>query len=408
MTSEGKKCGKSRLKQTASNYPALLQDKIIEQNVLLLNILNSIPYAIHIIDANDFSILLTNRTVKKGVRSKNNKCYAFIYNQSNVCSNDNFVCPLEQVKTCKKPVITEFHANDKAGNAINVEINAFPVFDNKGNVIQIIECLKEIPNLKIIEEVTKREDKFSAAFNFNPGASIIISVRDRRFLDVNEAFCSITGYSREEVIGHTALELGIWSKEDASKVIKALIEQGKIRNLSGEFYLKTGEKHTALFSAEIFKAGNEQCAIIFANDITEGKQIAEKLKKSENQYRELIDSLPQIIFEVDTKGYITFVSRNAIQTMGYSKEDIKSGLNAFNFFISEDRATLQKNLERRLQGEITGGTKYTAVRKNGSTFPVIVYSVPMVTENRIIGLRGIAVELPNMPAENQPDDQETP
>jgi PAS domain S-box-containing protein len=94
--------------------------------------------------------------------------------------------------------------------------------------------------------------------------------------------------------------------------------------------------------------------------------------------------------------------------MGYSKEDIKSGLNAFNFFISEDRATLQKNLERRLQGEITGGTKYTAVRKNGSTFPVIVYSVPIVTENRIIGLRGIAVELPNMPAENQPDGQETP
>jgi PAS domain S-box-containing protein len=73
--------------------------------------------------------------------------------------------------------------------------------------------------------------------------------------------------------------------------------------------------------------------------------------------------------------------------MGYSKEDIKSGLNAFNFFISEDRATLQKNLERRLQGEITGGTKYTAVRKNGSTFPVIVYSVPIVTENRIIGLQ---------------------
>jgi PAS domain S-box-containing protein len=394
MKDEDKPKGQRRGKQEASEMKyELMLDKAQKQNEFLKTILDSIPHAIYVIDAKDFTIKLANQPGRRGSLAENATCYSYIHNNSKPCESRDYVCPLEQVKKTKKPVIVEQTHYDEVGNPKSIEVQSFPIFDTEGNVIQVIECFLDITECKRAEKALREsEEKFYKAFYRNPGTSIITTLKDGKIVDVNEGFCLATGYTREEAIGHTSVKLGILSAEDRRQIMERIIEHGAVSNLLVEFHTKTKEARLALYSAERFSIGDEQFLIVLANDITEGKRAAEALQQSENRYRELADSLPQIIFELDNRGYFTFANRNAFQATGYTQEDLDTGLHALQVFVPEDRERVQRNIQRVLSGEELEGNEYTALRKDGSTFPVVIFSKPIVQGSKTVGLRGIVID----------------
>jgi len=109
--------------------------------------------------------------------------------------------------------------------------------------------------------------------------------------------------------------------------------------------------------------------------------------------RELLDSLPQTVFEFDEKGNFTFANRRGFESFGYCQEDIEKGLNVLQMIIPEDREKAKKNIQRKLSGGKFCGTEYMALRKDGSTFPVMIYSSPIIHKNRPAGLRGIVIDI---------------
>jgi len=111
------------------------------------------------------------------------------------------------------------------------------------------------------------------------------------------------------------------------------------------------------------------------------------------RYRELLDSLPQTVFEFDEKGNFTFANHRGFESFGYTQEDIEKGLNVLQMIIPEDRERAKKNIRRRLSGEKFCSTEYMALRKDGSTFPVMIYSSPIIHKNRPAGLRGIVIDI---------------
>lgn len=113
----------------------------------------------------------------------------------------------------------------------------------------------------------------------------------------------------------------------------------------------------------------------------------------EQKYRELVDLLPQAVFEIDQNLKFTFANHHALKISGYTQEDIEKGLDALDLFIPEDRDRARGNIARILRGERLQGNEYTAMRKDGSTFPVIVYSSPIIRGNKPVGLRGIAYDI---------------
>ncbi len=119
----------------------------------------------------------------------------------------------------------------------------------------------------------------------------------------------------------------------------------------------------------------------------------EALRESEKKYRELTDFLPQIVLETDERGNLKFLNYQAFQSTGYTPDDFNKGLSAMQLVIPEDRDKVKKNIQLVLSGKKRGGAEYTALRKDGSTFPIIVYTTPIIHEGKTVGLRGIIVDI---------------
>ncbi len=142
------------------------------------------------------------------------------------------------------------------------------------------------------------------------------------------------------------------------------------------------------------KTGKVDGAIIVNLDITERKRAEEALWESEAKFREMADLLPQIVFESDMHGKLIYVNKQAYKLSGYSEQESLIGKSSLSFYVPEDRdravENIQLSLYNRKQKE---NNEFTMVRKDGSTFNVLVYSNPILKDNKPVGMRGIIVDI---------------
>jgi PAS domain S-box-containing protein len=131
------------------------------------------------------------------------------------------------------------------------------------------------------------------------------------------------------------------------------------------------------------------------SDITERKLMEEALRDSEKRYRELVDLLPQTVFEFDEKGIITFVNKNGFDTFGYSPEDFEKGVHVLSMISPEHHVRAIQNINLKLSSLTDNSmyNEYSALKKDGRSFPAIVYSTPIIKNNQPAGLRGILIDI---------------
>jgi PAS domain S-box-containing protein len=118
-----------------------------------------------------------------------------------------------------------------------------------------------------------------------------------------------------------------------------------------------------------------------------------ELMRSKDRFRVLAELLPQIVFEMDTEGRITFLNRAGLSVGQIPVTDVSRGVNARDFFLPEEFATMQLNLQRLSAGEQSVEAMYTFVRSDGSTFQGNTYSSPIISDGTIVGFRGIIVDV---------------
>ncbi len=136
-------------------------------------------------------------------------------------------------------------------------------------------------------------------------------------------------------------------------------------------------------------------AIESIREITERKHAEEALNESERRFRELSNLLPQVVFETDVKGNLTYANRIAFERFGYTEDELGQGLNFLQMIASNDRKRAMEDFHSMLgQKERTGSAgEYQGLRKDGKTFPISIYTSPIIVNDRIIGLRGIIVDI---------------
>ncbi|MFH0966922.1 MAG: PAS domain S-box protein, partial [Methanobacteriota archaeon] len=119
----------------------------------------------------------------------------------------------------------------------------------------------------------------------------------------------------------------------------------------------------------------------------------ERLEESEKKYRDLADLLPQMVYETDTEGRITYANRQAYLTFGYTPETLPPDMQILDVIVPEDRQRVIENLSLITDDGRSGPHEYRVFRRDGSVLPVIIHSA-LITKNGIYqGLRGIVIDI---------------
>ncbi len=280
----------------------------------------------------------------------------------------------------------------KDGNEIDIEISTNTI-EKDGEIKNIITVIRDITERKKAEVALREsEEKFHDLFDLSPLAVAVSELKTGKLIGVNNKYCELTKYAQEQILGKTTTELGFYSEKDRNRFVKELEASGEVHGLEMEFKLKDASITTLIFAKMVLIAGENLVITIFY-DLTESRQAEAALRQSEEKYKQLADLLPQVVFETDEKGNLTFVNRIAFELFGYSEDDFKKGLHALEMIIPEDREKAESSVMRILGGKKSVGTEYTALRKDGSTYPALIYANPIMSKGHPIGLRGIMADL---------------
>ncbi len=117
------------------------------------------------------------------------------------------------------------------------------------------------------------------------------------------------------------------------------------------------------------------------------------LRQSEAQFRELADLLPEVVFETDQKGRILYLNRKGIGIWGYTEEELKKGVTPLDCLIPEDRERAKSPVLGGIDGSVEEPNEYTALDRNGRTWPVAIHSAPVRRNGDIVGLRGLIFDI---------------
>ncbi len=258
------------------------------------------------------------------------------------------------------------------------------------------ELEHEIEERKQAElKLKESEEKYSKLFHSNPQWLHISTLEDGRYVEVNEATKEITGYERDELIGRTSKELGLWADyEERSRLVKVAKEQGGFRGQEVTLIKKNGEPVSFLWSAATIEIMGAVCLINAVTDITELKQAEEALRESEEKYRTILESIEDGYFEVDIAGNFTFFNDSLCKILGYSKNELM-GMNNREYTDEENAKKLYQTFNKVYTiGKPDKGFGWEIIRKDGTKIVVEAsISLRRDPEGAPIGFRGIVRDI---------------
>jgi len=186
------------------------------------------------------------------------------------------------------------------------------------------ELTSHILRRKNIEDELKfSEEKFRKAFYTSPDSININRLSDGMYISVNNGFTKITGYSEEEVIGKTSLELNIWADPaDREKLVNGLREKGEVENLEATFMMKNGAVLSGIMSASLIELEGITHILSITRNISERKAVEHALRLSENKYRELIELAVDGILIGSTDGTIIGANSYMLSLAGRPLNDM--------------------------------------------------------------------------------------
>ena len=192
------------------------------------------------------------------------------------------------------------------GAPIDVSVLGTPIRLAGGRTV-VYGIYRDITQLKqTLEALRSSEEKFALAFRSAPGPATISGTADGELLDVNDAFVAVMGYAREEVLGRSSVELGLWAEPRERERMVALVERdGKVRDFEYTFRTKTGTLRTGLFSADLVRLQGESCLLGLTNDISERKDAERAMRESEERSRTILETIEDGYYELDTSGRFT-------------------------------------------------------------------------------------------------------
>ncbi|MCX6277325.1 MAG: PAS domain S-box protein [Bacteroidetes bacterium] len=217
-----------------------------------------------------------------------------------------------------------------------------------------------------ISKIKFSEEKFAKLFQINPSACCLIDPDNHKYLEVNEAFCSLLGFSNHELIGKTALDLGVVTPEIIHAVSQKADTNGKVTNVETELKTKNGGIKHVLFSAENIYLQDKKYCFTVVNDITDRKQVEEALIESEKRLNLALSVAKMAYWRFEIATNKVEWSEGHQVLFGISMEEFAETLDDVqNHVHEEDREYGEKNLERTIKENVPFDNTYRVIYPNG-------------------------------------------
>jgi PAS domain S-box-containing protein len=284
---------------------------------------------------------------------------------------------------------------------INMLMLAFSVWLSVQKLYQSLErVVAELKERKRVEEARlEAESRYRALVEQVPAIVYTAEFgQSGHWHYVSPQIDEVLGFSVEEWEQDPELWYKQLYPEDKERVIG---EEARSRETGeafrSEYRLidRNGNETWFLDEARVIRDSNGRSLFLqgVMYNITERKGVEEKLAQSESKYRQLANLLPQIVFETDLSGRITLANQTAFDAFGYDQGDFERGLNALHMIVPGDRQRAADNMQRIAQAEKPVDPEYTAIAKDGHTFPILIFSAPVYEEHQIVGTRGVIVDI---------------
>lgn len=243
------------------------------------------------------------------------------------------------------------------------------------------------------QQLRDTERRLAQLFASSPVPYSVTQVHDQRIVMVNPAYCEMTGYDVEEIIGHTVAELNIWvHAHERAALLNALAGPLPVRNFEFQARRKDGTLGDILLTADIIDFNGVPCVLSMALDITERK----RAEAHDRMQVQLLNAIGQSVVVTDLNGIVTYWNHAAEQIFGWSAEEA-IGKSAGQLIVSEDQLTQGAEIMARLtKGESWNG-EFTVMHRDGRRFPIYVTNAPLTdASGKLTGIVGVSADISNI------------
>ena len=313
------------------------QKELDRRRTFLQNTIEALAHPFYVIDALDYSILLHNSAAERLGNPEDTHCYELTHHRDTPCDGQDHPCPLQEVLKTGKPCILDHVHFDKDGNEIFVEVHGYPICDDEGRVIQMIEYSLDITDKKNaehalqeaneelearVEQRTRELEKSVRHFRFliehAPGVVMIINTGG--FIEyVSPAIEAMTGYTVETFV-HKSLISFTHEEDDEHLDFMWKLEPGGNEKISREFRFMTRDGSWIIVDSVTVNRLDEpsiQGIVMNAWDVTERKQLEMRMQ----WLSQAVEQSPNAVVITDTLGTIKYVNKSFVRTTGYTPEE---------------------------------------------------------------------------------------
>ena len=265
-----------------------------------------------------------------------------------------------------------------------------------------IIVVREISDVREAErKLRESEASLRKIFDSNLDSVTTTDATTRRYTDANYEFSRSTGFSREEVIGKTYWEIGVWpSREESDNFSAAMIRNGEVRNMRANFYAKDGTLIPCLMSGAMVELDGKLSVLTITRNIGDLMAAEEKLKQSEAMLREIFDSSVDNIALTDLNdGLIIDVNNELVRSLGLAKDKIV-GRRFSELGVWKDPEELARFTATLLKQREVRNFETTFRSIGGTTFPALISAVVLELGGRKCAL-SIARDITDLEAARQ-------
>lgn len=267
------------------------------------------------------------------------------------------------------------------------------IIDNQGEKSFLTVMIDITEQRKNERELDKAKTSMKAILDNLPFLAWLKDEKGK-FIQVNKEFEKIFGKKEDEIRGRT--EYDIWPTKLAEEHMEDDFEIMKLgKQKFVEDMVKDGEsvRWVEIFKTPIFDNGNVNGITGIARDITAKKEMEIALMESEERFKQLAEIFPETIYESDLNGNVIYANNHAYGCFGYTEEEVKKGINIINLVSPDDRNIVLERINRKASGQEHGYLEYIAMRKDGTTFPAMGYTAPIMKNGAVVGLRGFILDM---------------